>query len=77
MRNTPLKERREERRAAALCFSGMLVIRGIQLNRCINHWEGGAWGSYSLIFIPASPSQKEEGFLSLFSFGQKCHGISA
>ena len=31
MKNTPLKERWSERRAAALCFSGTLVIRGIRL----------------------------------------------
>ena len=28
---------------------------------------GGVWGLYILIFIPALYSQKEEGFLSLFS----------
>ena len=38
--------------------------------------EGGVWGSYSLIFIPAPSSRGEEGFLSLFSLDQKRHGVS-
>ena len=30
-----------------------------------------------LIFIPAPPSQGEEGFLSLFSLDQKYHGVDS
>ena len=50
MRNTPLKERQAERQAAALLFSGTLVIRGIHLHGWDIPWEGGVWGFYSLIF---------------------------
>ena len=39
--------------------------------------EGGGLGSYFLIFIPAPPYGEEEGFLSLFSPDQKCHGTGA
>ena len=34
-------------------------------------------GLYSLIFLPAPPSQGEEGFSSLFSLDGKCHGADA
>ena len=39
--------------------------------------QGGAWGSYNLVFIPTLPSQGKEGFFLLFSFDWKCHGASA
>ena len=69
MRNTSLQERWAERQAAALGFFGTPVIWDIQLYGQDIHWEGGVWGSYSLIFIPAPPSRREEeGFLSLFGF---------
>ena len=77
MRNTALKERWTERRVAALRFFGTQVIWGIQLHRQNIHREGEVWGSCSLIFTPAPPSRRDEGFLSLFSFDWKCHGIGA
>ena len=39
--------------------------------------EEGVCKSSFMIFIPAPFSPGEEGFLSLFSLDQKCHGISA
>ena len=39
--------------------------------------ERGVWGSCSLIFIPVPSSRGEEGFLSLFSLDQTCHGVGA
>ena len=69
MRNTPLRKR-QQRGEQLPChfFFGTLVIWGIQLYGQGIHWEGGPWGSDSLIFIPASPSRREEGFLSSFGF---------
>ena len=61
MRNTPLKEKQAERWAAALFF-GTPVIWDIRFYGWDIHWEGGTWGSYSLIFIPASPSQRRRDF---------------
>ena len=47
-------------------------------------WRGGIVtgkeeyrGSCFLVFIPAPISQGEEGFFSLFSLDQKCHGVGA
>ena len=62
------------------CVSlALLVIRSISLCEQTIHWEGGVGGggSYSLIFISAPTSQREERFLSLFSFHLKCPGIGA
>ena len=56
---------------------GTQVMSGIQMNGCNTHWDGRLYGSCSLIFIPASPSQRKDGFLSLFSFDGKYHGTSA
>ena len=39
--------------------------------------EGGVWGLYSLIFIPAPSSQGEEGFLSLFSLPGGSEGVES
>lgn len=78
MRNTPLKDRQAEEGAAALCFPGTPIkgmSSGIWAEYSVGRGTGG--GSYSLIFIPASPSQRKDGFLSLFSFDGKYHGTSA
>ena len=64
------------RQVAALSFLSKLVIWYIQMKGWNSHLEMQAWRSYSLIFIPASPSGGEEGFLSLFSLDWKCYGIS-
>ena len=77
MKNIPLQERQAERLAAALCFSDALVISGIQLLGRNIDWEGGVWGSYFLIFTAAPLSQREEGFLSLFSFHWQRLGAGA
>ena len=61
MRNPPFRERRAERRAAALCFFGT-CFRGIQFHGWGIHWGGGAWMSYSLIFIPAPPPEGRRDF---------------
>ena len=58
-------------------FFCKLVMRGIQTKGQNVPGEGGVWGSSSLIFIPAAFFQGEEGFLSLFSLNQKCHGLGA
>ena len=72
--NAPLKRGRQ-RGEQLPCF--FLVMRGIQLHGWNIHGEGGVWGLYSLIFIPALPSWREEWFFFLFGFYQKCHDISA
>ena len=66
------------RRAAALHVIGKLGSWGLQMKGRNIHWgRRGLGESYSLIFIPAPPSQGEEGFLSLFGFDQKGHGVGA
>lgn len=59
--------KRAERWAVALHFSVMPFVRGIQLHEWNSHWEGGVWGSHSLIFILALPSRRKEGFLSFLA----------
>ena len=66
MRNTLLKERRAERPAAALCFLAHPLYGASNCMGGIFTGKAGVGVSYSLIFIPASLSQKEEEFLSLF-----------
>lgn len=63
-------------RAAALCFFGT-GLRGILGNRGNIHWEIGAGGLQSSIFIPAPPSQRNAGILFLFSSDRKCRGIGS
>ena len=73
--NILLKERWAERQE--LPWGSLVpIIRGIQLHERNIHWKGGIWESYSLIFISGPPSQRGEGFLSLFSFDWKYHGVS-
>ena len=55
------------RQVAALSFLSKSVMWYIQMKGWNIHLELQAWGSYSLIFTPASLSGGEEGFLSSLS----------
>ena len=72
MRNTPLKKG-WQRGEQLFCVSLVPVIRGIQFHGRNIYWEGGVWGSVSLIFIPALPSGAGGEFWSLLSFNGTCH----
>ena len=52
----------EDRWIAALGFFGKPVMSGIQMKGQNVHWARRGLGSYNLVFIPALPSQGEEGF---------------
>ena len=75
-KSTLSKGERADRWVAAPSFLGKPVMWGVQMKGRNIHCRRKAWGSCSLIFIPAPPSRGEEGFLSLYTLDWKCHGAS-